>query len=193
MRDTVRTYAQFGLGVAEVALTRVATLVRDLAEQAPGMAARSSAGENREGPEVGDTAPAAAAEGEDLAALIRREIDLAIGRLGLVREEEIAALRRHLRRLEEGVAELAEAASSGAPGRAAAPEPAEPEPAELEPAQPAEPEPAQPAEPEPAQPAEPEPAQAPEPEAAAPDVPPADGPLRKAPPDETEDGEPDRA
>jgi len=167
MRDTVRTYAQFGLGVAEVALTRVATLVRDLAEQAPGMAARSSAGENREGPEVGDTAPAAAAEGEDLAALIRREIDLAIGRLGLVREEEIAALRRHLRRLEEGVAELAEAASSGAPGRAAAPEPAEPEPAQA------------------AEPAEPE--------AAAPDVPPADGPLRKAPQDETEDGEPDRA
>lgn len=41
-----------------------------------------------------------------LVTLVRSEIDRAVGRLGLVREDELAALRRHVERLEGQIAQL---------------------------------------------------------------------------------------
>lgn len=47
-----------------------------------------------------------------LIALIRSEVDQVIGRMGLVREDELAALRRHVDRLEQ---ELADARAAAVP------------------------------------------------------------------------------
>lgn len=59
---------------------------------------------------------------EMLTGLVRTEVDRAAGRLGFVREEELAAVRRHVSRLESQLAELrakvdggASAAASNAP------------------------------------------------------------------------------
>lgn len=61
---------------------------------------------------------------EALTGLIRAEVDRAVGRMGFVREDELAALRRHVQRLEEQVHRL-----SATQGEAsAAPAAAEPAP-----------------------------------------------------------------
>ena len=51
---------------------------------------------------------------ELLVAMIRSEVDRAVGRMGFVREDELAALRRHVQRLEKQLTEL-QAACAAAP------------------------------------------------------------------------------
>lgn len=60
---------------------------------------------------------------EALTGLIRAEVDRAVGRMGFVREDELAALRRHVQRLEEQVHRLS-ATQGEAPAAPAAAEPA---------------------------------------------------------------------
>ena len=43
---------------------------------------------------------------ELLVSMIRSEVDKAVGRMGFVREDELAALRRHVLRLEQHIDEL---------------------------------------------------------------------------------------
>ncbi|NQW72267.1 MAG: hypothetical protein HQ453_06020 [Actinobacteria bacterium] len=43
---------------------------------------------------------------ELLVSMIRSEVDRAVGRMGFVREDELAALRRHVQRLEQQIDEL---------------------------------------------------------------------------------------
>jgi hypothetical protein len=43
---------------------------------------------------------------EMLVGMIRAEVDRAVGRMGFVREDELAALRRHVQRLEKQIADL---------------------------------------------------------------------------------------
>lgn len=55
-----------------------------------------------------------------LVALVRTEVDQVIGRMGLVREDELAALRRHVDRLERELADLRAQESAPAPSPAPA-------------------------------------------------------------------------
>lgn len=58
---------------------------------------------------------------EALTGLIRAEVDRAVGRMGFVREDELAALRRHVQRLDEQVQRLgAEAVTTPAAKTASA-------------------------------------------------------------------------
>jgi nucleoid-associated protein YgaU len=64
-----------------------------------------------------------------LVGLIRTEVDRAAGRLGFVREEELAAVRRHVARLETQLGEVRDRMGAPAPSSPATPESAEvPEP-----------------------------------------------------------------
>lgn len=56
-----------------------------------------------------------------LAALVRTEVDQVIGRMGLVREDELAALRRHVDRLERELSDLRAQESAPAPTSTSAP------------------------------------------------------------------------
>jgi polyhydroxyalkanoate synthesis regulator phasin len=59
---------------------------------------------------------------ELMVGLVRTEVDRAAGRLGFVREEELAAVRRHVSRLETQLAEVrAQVMGDGATGGAVAP------------------------------------------------------------------------
>ena len=58
---------------------------------------------------------------ELLTGLVRTEVDRAAGRLGFVREEELAAVRRHVSRLETQLAEVRAQIGSANAGPAAAP------------------------------------------------------------------------
>ena len=92
---------------------------------------------------------------EMLVGMIRAEVDRNVGRMGFVREDEVAALRRHVQRLEKQIADvqqdLSAATASAAATEAESAQPAETTPAAAYPAQtypaqshPAESEPAQP-------------------------------------------------
>jgi len=68
---------------------------------------------------------------EMLTGLIRTEVDRTAGRMGFVREEELAAVRRHVSRLETQLADLRTHVGATAPAEQppAAAQPAEAEPA----------------------------------------------------------------
>ncbi len=51
---------------------------------------------------------------EMLVGMIRAEVDRAVGRMGFVREDELAALRRHVQRLEKQLTDLQESAGQPA-------------------------------------------------------------------------------
>ena len=73
---------------------------------------------------------------EALTGLIRAEVDRAVGRMGFVREDELAALRRHVQRLEEQVHRLSATPGEApaAPAAAAEPAPSAPDAPSEEPA-----------------------------------------------------------
>lgn len=63
---------------------------------------------------------------EALTGLIRAEVDRAVGRMGFVREDELAALRRHVQRLEEQVQRLSADAPAAPAASSASSTPAAP-------------------------------------------------------------------
>lgn len=56
-----------------------------------------------------------------IVSLVRSEVDKAVGRVGFVREEELAALRRHVERLEAALVAAGVPTGAGARGAAAGP------------------------------------------------------------------------
>ena len=57
---------------------------------------------------------AAAGNKDEIVFLVRSEVDQVVGRMGFVREDELAALRRHVDRLEQELREAQAAAPSSA-------------------------------------------------------------------------------
>ena len=70
-----------------------------------------------------DTVTTAAAMGnpELLTSVVRTEIEQMVGRMGFVREDELAALRRHVERLEAELQEARQQAPAPKPAKKAAP------------------------------------------------------------------------
>ena len=127
MLDALRGYVQLATGLTEVTVQRAREAAAALLGQGldldrvPGVPGRDSA--------VGAaTVAASQVQGladdlletskqnrEMIAGLVRTEVDRAAGRLGFVREEELAAVRRHVSRLESQLAELRTEVGAGAP------------------------------------------------------------------------------
>ncbi|MEI7779753.1 MAG: hypothetical protein WCJ42_10035 [Actinomycetes bacterium] len=107
MIDAIKGYLQLATGLTEVT-------ARKAYETASGMLSAL--------PELGRTSPEAVktsvqeladdlveqsrANREMVVGLVRTEVDRTVGRMGFVREEELAAVRRHVARLEAALAEL---------------------------------------------------------------------------------------
>ncbi|HET7902820.1 MAG TPA: hypothetical protein VFL59_16665 [Candidatus Nanopelagicales bacterium] len=143
--DALRGYVQLATGLTEVTVSKAREAAAAVIAQGIDLAAAS-----REVP-GGDTAKAAADQVQGLADdlmemskqnrdmltdLVRTEVDRAAGRMGFVREEELAAVRKHVSRLETQLADIraqvggaaTAAAPAAAPGAPAAPAAAEPVP-----------------------------------------------------------------
>ena len=117
MFDALRGYVQLASGLVEVSVSKA----RDVAEsllaggldqvvpEVPGKDTAAGAARAM-GSQVQDLADdlvtQATANRELLIGLVRTEVDRTAGRLGFVREEELAAVRRHLSRLETQVTDL---------------------------------------------------------------------------------------
>lgn len=133
--DALRGYVQLATGLTEVTLSRAreaaAALLsqgldlggvpdvpgKDSAEQAAKAAASQVQGL------ADDLLETSKANREMLTGLVRTEVDRAAGRLGFVREEELAAVRRHVSRLETQLVEIRTqlGGTAGAPASAPAP------------------------------------------------------------------------
>jgi polyhydroxyalkanoate synthesis regulator phasin len=132
--DALRGYVQLATGLTEVTLAKAREAAAALLsqglnlEQVPDVPGKDTAV---------DAAKVAATQVQGLAdelleqskanrelltGMVRTEVDRAAGRLGFVREEELAAVRRHVARLETQLAEIrAQLAGAGVPAPVAEP------------------------------------------------------------------------
>lgn len=101
--DPLRTYFQLATGITEATLAKAKDAAKALLNELDlsGIQADPRAKLN----DLADDVMAQSkANREALTAMIRTEVDKAVGRLGFVREEELAALRAHVMRLEAQLA-----------------------------------------------------------------------------------------
>ena len=124
--DSLRAYLALASGLAEVTLEKAKQAARDfLAEGVDLNAAASTAEQAARGLQdqvssmAEDLMEQGKANREALVGVVRSEVDKAVGRLGFVREEELAALRAHVMRLEAQMASTAGASASGTRATAA--------------------------------------------------------------------------
>ena len=105
MLDTVRGYAAVAAGLAEAG----ARAAWESVTSRPGddETTGSSAGLPRQVQDTVDGVLASSRQNSELlVGLVRTEVERAVGRLGFVREEELAAVRRHVQRLETQLARI---------------------------------------------------------------------------------------
>jgi hypothetical protein len=133
--DALRGYVQLATGLTEVTVAKAREAAAALLAQGldldkvpdvPGkdsaMSAATVAASQVQGL-ADDLLETSKQNRELLTGLVRTEVDRAAGRLGFVREEELAAVRRHVSRLETQLAEVRAQIGSGTviPAPAAAP------------------------------------------------------------------------
>jgi polyhydroxyalkanoate synthesis regulator phasin len=135
MLDAVRGYLQLASGLTEVTMRKARDVAQSLLSgDIDGVVAGKDAAADAAkamGSQVQDLADdivaQATANRELLIGLIRTELDRAAGRMGFVREEELAAVRRTVARLEDQVhalrEDLAPAAGKRAPAKKTAAKP----------------------------------------------------------------------
>jgi polyhydroxyalkanoate synthesis regulator phasin len=136
MLDAIKGYVELATGLTEVTVKRaqeaagalvqqgMALLNSDTVPDVPGKdqavdAARTAASSVQE--LADDLLETSKQNRELLIGLIRTEVDRSAGRMGFVREEELAAVRRHIARLENQIADMRSGGStpSAAPSHAA--------------------------------------------------------------------------
>ena len=137
MLDALRGYVQLATGLGEVTVAKAREAAAALLSQGldldkvpdvPGKdsavdAAKVAAGQVQA---LTDNLLEQSTQNRELmVGLVRTEVDRAAGRLGFVREEELAAVRRHVSRLETQLAEVrAQVMGDGSATAPAAPAPA---------------------------------------------------------------------
>lgn len=137
MLDALRGYVQLATGLGEVTVAKAREAAAALLSQGldldkvpdvPGKdsavdAAKVAAGQVQA---LTDNLLEQSTQNRELmVGLVRTEVDRAAGRLGFVREEELAAVRRHISRLETQLAEVrAQVVGDGSAAAPAAPAPA---------------------------------------------------------------------
>ena len=133
MLDDLRSYLQMASGLTEATTSKARDVVTGLISTGLSLSTKAVPAPEMMGQvqDLADDLVATSKNNRDmLTGMIRAEVDKAVGRMGFVREEELAALRRHVQRLEQQVQDL-DAVVASQPAPAA---PVEPEPAPVEPA-----------------------------------------------------------
>lgn len=106
MLDDIRGYLQMASGLTEVTATKAREIAMALVGQGMSLSTKAPdvVGQVQE---LADDLVATSKGNRDLlTGMIRTEVDKAVGRMGFVREDELAALRRHVQRLESELGEI---------------------------------------------------------------------------------------
>ncbi|MDI1290104.1 MAG: hypothetical protein PSX37_09190 [bacterium] len=109
MLDDLRTYLQLASGVTEATTSKARDAVSALLAQGLSLSTRAMPAPEMMGQvqELADDLVTTSRNNREmLVGMIRAEVDRAVGRMGFVREDELAALRRHVQRLEKQIADL---------------------------------------------------------------------------------------
>jgi polyhydroxyalkanoate synthesis regulator phasin len=120
--DDLRSYLQMASGLTEATTGKARDIVGDLMAQGLSFTAKAVPAPEMMGQvqELAEDLVSTSRENrEALLGLIRAEVDKAVGRMGFVREDELAALRRHVQRLEQQMDAVRAAAGAAAPPAAA--------------------------------------------------------------------------
>ncbi len=138
MLDDLRSYLQMASGLTEATTAKAKEVVASLLSQGMSLSAKAMPAPEMMGQvqELADDLVSTSRNNREmLVGMIRAEVDRAVGRMGFVREDELAALRRHVQRLEKQLADLeaATAAAAAAPAYPAQTYPAQTYPAQPEP------------------------------------------------------------
>lgn len=111
MLDDLRSYLQMASGVTEATTAKAKEVVVGLLSSGMSLTSKAVPAPEMMGQvqELADDLVATSKNNRDLlTSMIRSEVDRAVGRMGFVREDELAALRRHVQRLEKQIADLQE-------------------------------------------------------------------------------------
>ncbi len=101
MLDALRGYIQMASGLTEVTTAKAKEIAVALVSHGINLGSKAPdvVGQVQD---VADDLVATGRSNRDLmTGMVRTEVDKAVGRMGVVREDELAALRRHVQRLEE--------------------------------------------------------------------------------------------
>lgn len=100
MIDALRSYLQLASGLAEVSAAKAKEAAASLASQGPDVGASPEALTTGLQTIAEDLVEQSRTNTDIIVGLVKTEVDRAVGRMGFVREEELAAVRRHVQRLE---------------------------------------------------------------------------------------------
>jgi polyhydroxyalkanoate synthesis regulator phasin len=134
--DDLRSYLQMATGLTEATTAKAKEVVSGLLSQGVSLSTKAMPAPEMMGQvqELADDLVSTSRNNREmLVGMIRAEVDRAVGRMGFVREDELAALRRHVQRVEKQLADLQDASASAPPAQTY---PARTEPA-TEPTEPA--------------------------------------------------------
>jgi len=124
MLDDLRTYVQMATGITEATTAKAKDVISGLLASGIALTSRAVPAPDMVGQvqELADDLVATSRNNRELlTGVIRSEVDKAVGRMGFVREDELAALRRHVQRLEAEVHEMKAAAQAASEPTATAP------------------------------------------------------------------------
>ncbi len=100
MIDALRSYFQLASGLAEVSAAKAKEAAAMLASQGPDKTPSSEALTNGLQNIAEDLVEQSRTNTDIIVGIVKTEVDRVVGRMGFVREEELAAVRRHVQRLE---------------------------------------------------------------------------------------------
>ena len=109
MLDDLRSSLQMASGRTEATTAKAKDVVTGLLSSGLSLTTKAMPAPEMMGQvqELADDLVATSKNNRDtLTAMIRAEVDKAVGRMGFVREDELAALRRHVQRLERQIADI---------------------------------------------------------------------------------------
>jgi polyhydroxyalkanoate synthesis regulator phasin len=106
MLNDVRGYLQLATGLTEVTANKAKEVAMSLVGQGFTLSTKAPDVVGQVQELADDLVSTSKNNREMLVSMIRSEVDRAVGRMGFVREDELAALRRHVQRLEQQLDEL---------------------------------------------------------------------------------------
>lgn len=109
MLDDLRNYLQLASGLTEATASKAKDAVTGLLAHGVSLSSKAMPAPDMMGQvqELADDLVATSRNNREmLVGMIRAEVDRNVGRMGFVREDELAALRRHVQRLEKQIADV---------------------------------------------------------------------------------------
>lgn len=121
MFEELRGYLQLATGLSEVTAAKAKEAAMALVAHGLSLTTKAPDVVGQVQELADDLVATSRSNREALTSLIRAEVDRNVARMGFVREDELAALRRHVQRLEEHVQRLEGQSTAGAATSPAAP------------------------------------------------------------------------